>query len=262
LGQVVSEICCGHATRLAKQHGVSVVVARESNHFGCASFWAQKISAQGSLGIVMCNASPIVPPWQGREGRLGTNPVCMSVPGNHGRPWLLDMATTTVAAGKIFKAFFGNQPEIPAGWALDSSGAPTTDTKAAYTGLLMPLGGYKGSGLAVLVEILCAVLSGGPMSTDVRGIQALGVAHVSQAFIGIDVTRFMPIEQFQERLQWLVARVKSAQPAAGFDEVLVAGEPEWRAEELRRREGIPVSSGLWEKLSAAAGRLKVPVPAG
>ena len=158
IGQWVAETCCGHAVRLAAACGAGVVVARQSNHFGAAAWWAQKMRAAGQIGLVFCNASPIVPPWQGREGRIGTNPICMSVPG----PWLLDMATTTVAAGKIFKAFINEKPEIPAGWAFDSQGVPTTDTKAAYNqGMLMPLGGYKGSGLGLMVEILCSVLSGG-----------------------------------------------------------------------------------------------------
>ena len=139
IGQWVAHTCCGHAIRLAATHGAGVVVARESNHFGAAAWWAQKMRAAGQIGLVFCNASPIVPPWQGRAGRIGTNPICMSVPG----PWLLDMATTTVAAGKIFKAFINDKPEIPAGWAFDSQGVPTTSTKAAYNkGMLMPLGGY------------------------------------------------------------------------------------------------------------------------
>lgn len=172
------------------------------------------------------------------------------------------MATTTVAAGKIFKAFMSGQPSIPAGWAMDSAGVPTTDTPAAYEGLLMPLGGYKGSGLGLMVEILCGVLSGGSMSTEVGGIRTVGrPAGTSQFFMGIDVARCMPQEQFQARMRWLVENVKSAQPAAGYQEVLVAGEPEWRAEDLRRREGIPLSGSLWEKLAAAAARLNVAVPA-
>jgi LDH2 family malate/lactate/ureidoglycolate dehydrogenase len=261
LGQVVSDICCGHAARLAKQHGVSLVTARESNHFGCAAFWAQRISDEGLIGIVMCNAPAGVPPWQGREGRVGTNPISMSVPGNGGKPWLLDMATTTVAAGKIFKAFLSGEPAIPAGWAMDSSGAPTTDTRAAYEGLLTPLGGYKGSGLALMVEILCGVLSGDGMSTQVGGIRTAGRrGRTGQIFMGIDVARFMPLEQFQDRMRWLIENVKSAAPAAGYDEVLVAGEPEWRAEEARRHEGIPIAEGLWERLSAAAARLNVALP--
>src|SRR5580658_4668474 len=99
LGQWVAETCCGHAVRIAKAQGMAMVVARESNHFGAANWWAQKMRDAGQIGIVMCNASPIVPPWQGRQGRLGTNPICVALPG----PWLLDMATTTVAAGRIFK---------------------------------------------------------------------------------------------------------------------------------------------------------------
>src|SRR5690242_5743865 len=101
IGQSIAETCCAHGIRLAKQHGLSMVVARESNHFGAAAFWSQKYADEGLIGIVMCNASPMVPPWQGRERRLGTNPICMAVPGGR---WLLDMATTTVAVGKIYKA--------------------------------------------------------------------------------------------------------------------------------------------------------------
>ena len=261
LGQVVSEICCAHAIRLAGKHGLAMVAVRDSNHFGTAAYWALRISAAGCLGFVSCNSSAIVPPWQGREGRMGTNPICMSVPGDGGRPWLLDMATTTVAAGKVFKAYLNKEPSIPPGWALDSSGAPTTDTKAAYEGgMLMPLGGYKGYGLAMMMEILCAVLSGGAMSVEVGGIRTPGAARTGQMFMAVDISRYLPLPEFQERMRWLVAQMKSAKPAAGYDEVLVAGDPEWRAEESRLRQGIPVTAGIWEKLTSHAERLKVAVP--
>ncbi|MDQ6759279.1 MAG: Ldh family oxidoreductase, partial [Acidobacteriota bacterium] len=164
IGQWIAQACSDHAIRLAKANGVSFVVARESSHFGAAAWWAQRLSAAGLIGIVMCNASPLVAPWQGKDKRFGTNPICMSVPGQE--TWLLDMATTTVAMGKIFKAQLSNQPSIPAGWAMDAEGVPTTDTQTALDGLLMPLGGYKGSGLAMMVEILCAVMGGGAMSTE------------------------------------------------------------------------------------------------
>jgi LDH2 family malate/lactate/ureidoglycolate dehydrogenase len=249
LGQWVAETCCGHAVRIARAQGVGMVVARESNHFGAAAWWAQKMRAAGQIGIVMCNASPIVPPWQGKEGRLGTNPICMALPG----PWLLDMATTTVAAGKVFKAFINGQTEIPAGWAVDSEGVPTTDTARAYKGMLMPLGGYKGSGLAMMVEILCAVLSGGAMATEAGGIRWRGrPVRTSQMFLAIDIARFMPLEQFTARVEKLVGMMKSAPAAPGYDEVLVAGDPEWRIEAERRANGIPIADGNWEKLCEAA----------
>ncbi len=259
IGQWIANICCGHAVRLAKAHGASVAVARESNHFGAAAFWAQRISAQGLIGIVMCNASPLVAPWQGKETRFGTNPICMSLPGPN--TWLLDMATTTVALGKIINAMNHGRAEIPAGWAMDKEGVPTTHTETALNGLLMPLGGYKGSGLAMLAEILCAVLSGGAMSSQLGALRAPGQPmRVGQVFLAIDVARFMPMDLFVERMRTLVALVKSSAPASGYDEVLVAGEPEWRQQEQRSQTGIPVSAGVWQALEEAAGKLNVPVP--
>ncbi len=260
IGQLTASICSDHAIRLAHSHGISIVTARECNHFGAAAYWAQRISSAGLLSLVVCNASPLVPPWQGKETRFGTNPICVSLPGPH--TWLLDMATTTVAMGKVYKASLSGAETIPAGWAMDSEGVPTTKTAEAMQGLLMPLGGYKGSGLAFLVEILCAVLSGGAMSSEVGGLRLQGrPMRVSHFFMGIDIARFMPIDQFIERMQTLVGLVKHTAPAKGYDEVLVAGEPEWRAEEMRKRDGIPLDEGVWNHLMGIAESLRVAVPA-
>jgi LDH2 family malate/lactate/ureidoglycolate dehydrogenase len=281
IGQWVSEECCGHAIRMAQANGLGMVVARNSNHFGAAAWWAQKIRDSGAgpcpavsaggatagasgdgaghttgrmIGIVLCNASPLVPPWQGKQGRIGTNPICMAVPG----PWLLDMATTTVAANRIFKAVINGQEEIPAGWALDSDGLPTTSAAAAAKGLLMPLGGYKGSGLGMMVEILCAVLAGSAMANEVGGIRVAGrPSRTSQTFLAIDVARFMPVEQFTARMEKLVDIMKSTPPADGYSEVLVAGDPEWRTEAERLRNGIPVDEGNWKELCETAAQLGV-----
>lgn len=263
LGQVTAPICCAHAVRLAARAGLSMVVSRESNHFGAAGVWSQKISAAGHIGIAICDASMQVPPWQGRQQRLGTNPISVSVPHPEGRGWLLDMATTTVAYGKLEQAFLKGEKTIPHGWALDAEGVPTTDTETALKGMLMPLGGYKGSGLAMMVEILCGVIGGGPVfSTRVTGVRHSGrPMRANQTFLAIDVTRFLPLEEFCARMDWLVEQVKSAQPAKGYDEVLVAGDPEWRAEEQRRRHGIPIQPGIWQRVAALAERLGVPLPA-
>jgi len=258
LGQCVAEICCRHAIRLAGLHGIGIVVARNSNHFGAAAFWAQRMSSAGLIGLVMCNASPSVPPWQGREGRLGTNPICVSVPSSGAGGWLLDMATTTVALNRIVKAAASREPTIPASWAMDSEGVPTTDTQKALHGLLMPLGGYKGSGLGMMVEVLCAVLSGGAMSTGVGGLHILDrPMNTSQTFLAIDISRFLPSEEFQSRMEHLVRAVKSARPAQGYDEILVAGDPEWRTEEARLQAGIPVDASLWKRLIALGEELGV-----
>jgi LDH2 family malate/lactate/ureidoglycolate dehydrogenase len=259
VGQWISEQCCGHAVRIAQSIGIGMVVARDSNHFGAAAWWAQKIRDHGMIGMVFCNASPLVPPWQGKQGRIGTNPICMAAPG----PWLLDMATTTVAANRIFKEVVNGREEIPAGWALDSNGVPTTSTAAAARGLLMPLGGYKGSGLGMMVEILCAVLAGSAMANEVGGIRIGGKpSRTSQTFLAIDIARFMPVEEFTARLEKLVGMIKGTPVASGYNEVLVAGDPEWRTEADRRAHGIPVEDGNWKELCETAGALGAPMPAG
>jgi Malate/L-lactate dehydrogenases len=143
IGQPIAETCCAHGIRIAKQQGMSMVVARESNHFGAAAFWAQKYADAGLIGIVVCNASPMVPPWQGKQPRFGTNPICMAVPGGR---WLLDMATTTVALGKIYKASINGQESIPESWAMDAEGVPTTSVATALKGLISHLGDTRAVG--------------------------------------------------------------------------------------------------------------------
>jgi LDH2 family malate/lactate/ureidoglycolate dehydrogenase len=259
IGQVISDICCDHAIRIAANSGMAVVTVRNSTHFGACAWWARKIASAGFIGIVMCNASPLVAPWQGREKMFGTNPICMAVPGPN--TFLLDMATTTVALNKIFKAVLSGDKSIPAGWAMDSDGNPTTDPKIASDGLPMPLGGYKGYGLAVMVEILCAVLSGGAMLTEVGGIHMHGKPmRANYLFLAIDVARFMPLDEFTARMQWLRETLTTSQPASGFDEVMIAGDPEWRTEQARLRDGIPIARGIWDQLTALAASLNVPVP--
>lgn len=259
LGQVVSEICCDHVVRLARTHGLGAVTVRDSSHFGACAWWAQKIAAQGMVGIVLCNATPLVAAWQGRDKILGTNPICMAVPGP--KTFLLDMATTTVALNRIHKAVLSGDTSIPLGWAVDAQGQPTTDPQAALEGMPMPLGGYKGSGLALMVEVLCAVLSGSAMLTEVGGLRvSKRPMKVSHFFLAIDAARFLPLDDFTARMQTLRDTVKGSAPAAGYDEVLIAGDPEWRSEEQRRRDGIPIARGIWDQLTTLASNLKVDIP--
>ena len=211
LGQTIAAECCDHASRLARSSGVGLVVTRNSNHFGSAGFWGQRIAETGCMGIVLSNASPLVAPWQGREARLGTNPICVAAPGG----WILDMATTSASAGKIIDAVMEGRAAIPGEWALDASGNPTTSASEAMKGTLLPLGGqtagYKGSGLAVAVEILCGVLSGGAMAGEVGSLRKRGrPAGVSQTFLAMDISRFMPVGEFESRVARLVAMLKSA----------------------------------------------------
>jgi LDH2 family malate/lactate/ureidoglycolate dehydrogenase len=258
LGQSIAAACCDHAVRLARSSGMGMAVARNSNHFGSAGFWGARIAEAGCLGIVLSNASPLVAPWQGREPRLGTNPICVAAPGG----WILDMATTSASAGKIIDAVMEGSAAIPAEWALDAAGNPTTSPSEALKGTLLPLGGhaagYKGSGLAVAVEILCGVLSGGAMASEVGSLRKRGrAAGVSQTFLAIHIGRFMPVTEFESRVARLVAMLKSTAPAPGFEEVLMAGEPEVRSEEQRQISGIPIPRRLWVTLERLADRFQV-----
>ena len=263
LGQVVADCCTDHSIRIARALGVSVVVASHSNHFGAGAWWGEKLGRAGFIGIVMSNACPAVAPWQGQTAILGTNPLCVAVPG--GGPasrWLLDMATTTVALGKLTHAGHLNQPTIPLAWGfLDAAGQPTTETAAAQRGSPTPIGGYKGTALAMMVEILCSGLSGGAMTTELpvyrTGGDPLGISHT---FIAIDPSRFLPAGEFEQRMNRLAGLVKASAPAPGYEEVLLAGEPEWRSQALREREGIPIPLKLWSRLSEIAGELSVTPP--
>lgn len=264
LGQVVADRCTDHSIRIAQALGVSVVVASHSNHFGAGAWWGEKLARKGLIGIVMSNACPAVAPWQGKTAILGTNPLCVAVPGHGGRGrWLLDMATTTVALGKLGHAAQLNRPTIPLEWGfLDKDGQPTNQTAAAQQGAPTPTGGYKGTGLAMMIEILCAGLSGGAMTTELpvyrTGGDPLGISHT---FIAIDPARFLPAGEFENRMDRLAGLVKASERAPEHSEVLLAGEPEWRCEKIREYTGVPVPVKLWTKLSDIGAELKVTPPA-
>lgn len=262
IGQVTAAKCCDHAVRLAASNGIGFVTARNANHFGAAAYWGSRIAAYDAIAMVACNASRLVAPWQGREPRMGTNPVCIALPG----PWLLDMSTTAVAANKIFSALDRKEETIPDGWALDSSGAPTNDPREGMKGSVLPLGGpvagHKGSGLAAAVEILTAVLAGGAMAGEIGSMRQRGKpVGVSHMFLAIEVERFLPIKEFQARINRFVADLKSSEPAEGYSEVLVAGETERRIERERRENGIPLPPEVWEALLRAGGEFGVAAPA-
>jgi LDH2 family malate/lactate/ureidoglycolate dehydrogenase len=172
------------------------------------------------------------------------------------------MATTTVALGKIHHAAWMGESSIPLGWATDESGNPTTDPQAAIDGFPTPLGGYKGTGLAMMAEILSAVLSRGPVGTEVGTMRAgenlpLRISHL---FLAIDPERFVSLTEFLKRMHWFTESVKSSSPSPGYQEVLVANEPECRTEQRRLREGIPIPERLFEALAQVAQRLDVSLP--
>lgn len=190
------------------------------------------------------------------------NPIAIAIPAGAARPFLLDMAISVVAMGKIMLAAKAGR-EIPDGWASDKKGNPTRDPRQALDGgLILPVGGYKGYGMAVAVEFLCGVLTGAgfgrvarSMTFDFEGPQQLG-----HFFVALDISRFMPLPQFNARAEAYVAELKAAPKAAGTERILMPGEPEEEVAAARSRDGIPLAPEIARELETLAQEVGVPVP--
>jgi LDH2 family malate/lactate/ureidoglycolate dehydrogenase len=250
----------------ARAHGLGFVAVRNSNHFGAAANYSMMALPHHMIGISMTNGpwASVVPTF-GRQALLATNPLSVAVPAGSGAPYVLDMATSTVAVGKLSVASRWARP-IPEGWALGPDGQPTTDPGVALaTRLLTPLGGtreggsHKGYGLAVMVEILAGVLSGAVYPEAQRTNPASATrANVGHFFGAIDIARFRPIDTFKADMDDLLRMLKSAPRADGEERIYVAGEPEWECAERRRREGVPLAPGLVAQLRHVATEVGVP----
>jgi LDH2 family malate/lactate/ureidoglycolate dehydrogenase len=199
---------------------------------------------------------------------LGTNPISFAAPAGRHFPFVLDMATSTVAIGKLSVALRWGKP-IPAGWALDEEGQPTTDPTVAYQtrqltplGATRDLGGHKGYGLAVMVDILSGVLAGAGFADSRRRNADPTRADIGHFFAAIDIARFRDLDAFKADMDDLLQALKDSPKAEGQDRIYVAGEPEWECEARRRREGIPIAPGLVEQLRAVSADMAVPFTLG
>jgi ureidoglycolate dehydrogenase (NAD+) len=246
-GQVVALRAMREAVALAEGAGVGLVSVHGSNHFGAAGWFALRAAEWGMIGLALTHAEADVVPFGGRRPALGTNPLAVAVPRGDGPPVLLDMATSGVAMGRVLLARKQGEP-IPEDWAVDADGEPTTDPRQVRA--VRPMAGPKGYGLAFVVEVLAGLLSGSRSGTEVRRMyddfdEPQGIGH----FVGaIDPARFVPPEVFAGSVDRLAGQLKATPPAPGFDEVLLPGEPEERAEARHRRDGIPIPEELRREL--------------
>jgi LDH2 family malate/lactate/ureidoglycolate dehydrogenase len=245
LGMVVGVWAMRQAIQRAREHGSAVVAVRRSSHFGMAAYYAQLASAAEMIGLSFTNSSATMAPWGAVTPYLGTNPLAFAAPGGIEGGIVLDMATSQVAWGKVeLAARAGNK--IPLTWATDRAGRPTDDPHQAMQGMMLPLGGYKGYGLALMVEILCGVLSGaafGPHLADFY-LQPERTEDTGHFFAAIEVARFMPLEQFTSRMAQMVNEIHACQPADSETRIYVPGEIEMEIVARRRREGIPLPADV------------------
>ena len=247
--------------RLAREHGVGIAGVRNSHHFGMGATYVLPAAESDLIGLLTTTSAPVLPPPGGTEAVVGNNPIACAVPRRSERAIVLDMALSQVAFGQIRLAAHEGR-EIPPDWAYDQSGQPTTNAEDALAAqLLAPTGGYKGYGLSVIGEVLAGILTASPfgIDSDAHGKREGGVGHI---VLAIDPEFFLDREQFLDGVERLVEQIKTVPLAKGIESVFLPGEIEWATHDERERDGIPISSDLWEQLVALAAELGVEAPAG
>jgi LDH2 family malate/lactate/ureidoglycolate dehydrogenase len=257
-GQVASVLATDLSIELAREHGAGVVAVRRSGHNGAQAFYAIRAAEQGMVAIALTNTEPLVIPYGGAEPALGTNPICLAAP-TEGGVFNLDMATSQVAMNRIWNARDEGRP-IPESWGVDAEGRATTD--AAAVTAAMPLGGYKGYGLGLMVEVLCGVLAGAGVRHGVGQLYGDGGEQqdTGHFHLAIDPERTVGRDRFATVLGGLLGELRAIPPAPGFDEVLAPGDPEDRARAEREQNGVPIEPALWRTLSELSVDLGVVAP--
>jgi LDH2 family malate/lactate/ureidoglycolate dehydrogenase len=266
LGQVVSYEAMNKCIAKAEKSNIAIATVKNSNHYGIASYYSMMALEHDMIGVSLTNSQPLVAPTYGRAAIFGTNPISFAAPSYRQFPFVLDMATSVVPIGRI-KVFEKKGKKIPIGWGIDNDGNITDDPKKVQSGgpgALMPLGGidimrgYKGYGLAIMVEILCAALSGASHLTDVGFPHEPKVCDVSHFFMAININAFRPVIDFKKQIDDIVTMLKQSPKAAGHDRIYVAGEKEFEIAEHNRKHGIPVIKPVVDELVKNGKRLGIP----
>jgi LDH2 family malate/lactate/ureidoglycolate dehydrogenase len=246
---------------MARESGVAWVGARRSNHAGAGALYASMPVEHGMIGIYMAVSSANhMAPWGGAEPLLGTNPVAFGIPAGDEPPVILDMATSVAAFGKIRSYALENRP-MPEGWVIRrQDGTPLTDAKAVKEGVLLPIGGYKGSGLALVIGLLAGTLNNAYFGRDVRDYNSPVVeeSNTGQLIIALDVSRFVPLDRFKADVDRHVRDLRDSARLPGVDAIRIPGERSRRRRDHRIRNGVPLSAALLDdldRLAASLGRL-------
>ncbi len=273
LGQLVGYFATNLAIEKAQKTGVGIVTVHNSNHYGIAGYYSQMILNAGMLGLSLTNSAPLVVPTFGREMIIGTNPISLTAPTKRNRPFFLDMATSVVPRGKL-EVYERLEKPLPEGWAVDAQGKVTTNASevlknmiARAGGGILPLGGegelysgYKGYGLAVIVDILCGVLSGGAFAdlVDSKGPHGENrPAEVGHFFMALKIDNFVDMDTFTSKMDDLIDRLKNSAKAEGASRIYIHGEKEYELYDKYKKEGVPLDDKTYQMLKAIGEERKV-----
>lgn len=257
LGQLTSAQAMDLAVARAREYGTAAVGVRRAHHFGAAGRWAQRAAGAGCVGIALSNTTALMPAPGGAERVVGNNPLAIAAPTADGPPLVLDMALSTVALNRIRLAAASQQP-IPPDWATGPDGVPTTDPEQAIQGMLQPAAGHKGFGLALMIDVLTGVLTGGGWGRQVRPLyrepdRPNDVAHL---FLAIDPARTGD-DEFPVRTAQLAAAVRASARAPGTDRVWTPGEAGAERAAAQQQEGVAMDPLVIKDVCAVAESLGV-----
>ncbi|KAH9219993.1 Malate/L-lactate dehydrogenase [Leptodontidium sp. 2 PMI_412] len=242
------------AITMAQTFGIGMVSVKHSNHFGMSAWLVQQAIDANMMSLVFTNSSPALPVWGGREKLMGVSPIACGAPGAvGGKPFILDMAPSVAARGKIHKAARRGE-KIPLDWALDGDGERTDDPKKALQGVMLPMGGPKGSALSVMMDVFSGVLSGSAFAGGVTGPYDTSgkEADVGHFLMAIKPDLFMGLEEFRERMGVLYEKVVGCEKMRGVDRIYFPGEIEQDMCEERLKSGIPFVEAEIEVLNREA----------
>ncbi|MDB5872225.1 MAG: yjmC [Ramlibacter sp.] len=260
MGHLVMQRAAQIAIEKARQCGIAWVGARLSNHAGPASLYARMALAQDMIGMYYAvgNANHL-PPWGGPDMLLSTTPIAVAVPAGEEPAIVLDMATTVAAYGKV-KAKAQRGEQMPEGWMIDRQGKPLTDPKHAEEGFLMPIGGYKGYGLALVVGILAGTLNGAAMGSETIDFNKddVSVTNTGQAIVVIDPDAFGDIDEFKARVDKLIRELRASERMPGVDRIWLPGEQSHAKRIANERDGLAMSPALLAQLDTVAKDLGIP----
>jgi hydroxycarboxylate dehydrogenase B len=259
-GQSIGREAISMAIARAKQHGTSITALGNSHHLGRIGHWAEMAVAEGLVSMHFVNVRSFVrvAPFGGADRRFGTNPVCIGIPLPGEAPFVLDMATSAVAQGKL-RVAHNKRARIPAGWLIDDRGNPTDDPRFGVVpplGAMLCFGEHKGYGLAVACELLGGALTGGGADAYENKTQRRVLNGMLS--ILIDPARLGTQEAFRKDAREFLAWLRASRPAPGGDRVRIAGEPERETRAQRLKQGIPVDDETWKEILAAGAKLKLP----